>query len=94
MTAQLKLVVDNTPSPRPYATYYYGSPRDAIGDWVRIGRAASPIGAVHAAVKHLLLGRADMAVVHGVDGEIMFRLTRHSRKIEIFGLFSQLVSHG
>lgn len=92
MAAQLKLVVDNAviPCARPYTTHYYHSVRDKPTEWSRIGRAASPLGGVHAACKHILVGKWAKAIVHGTAGEIMFRLERRGQRIEIFGLFSAL----
>lgn len=89
--AALKLVVNNpvaSQHPRPFQTYYYRSCADKPGDWSRIGRAASSVGAVRASVVRLVTGQYAKAVVHGEDGVTMYTLIRKARRIEIIGLFT------
>lgn len=74
---------------RPYQTAYFGSVNDKASDYSKIGRAKTPAGAVRAAFWRLLIGQYTMAVVHGLDGEVMFRLTRKGRTIEVFGWFDK-----
>lgn len=89
--AALELVVTNpipSPHPRPFQTYYYRSCTDKPGDWSRIGRAATDVGAVRASVVRLLTGQYAKAVVHREDGVTMYTLIRKARRIEIIGLFT------
>lgn len=91
--AVLKLAVNNTlpkVHPRPFQTMYYGSANDKIGDYSRVGRAASNVGAIRAAVVRLVTGQYFKAVIHGESGEVLYTLTRKGREIKIFGLFMTL----
>lgn len=72
---------------RPYSTHYYESNNTTVEYWQRVGRAATPLGAVRAAVVRLLLGRSALAIVHGPAGEVMFRISRVGGNIRISGLF-------
>ena len=89
--AALKLVVNNpvaSQHPRPFQTHYYRSCADKPGGWSRIGRAASPTGAIRASVVRLVTGQYAKAVVHNEDGVTMYTLIRRARRIEIMGLFT------
>jgi len=74
-------------SPRPFSTYYFVG-KYKPGDWSRIGRAATLHGAVRAALRHLLEGRAQNAVVHGPDEVVVARLSREGNIIRIVGVLS------
>ncbi len=70
---------------RPFATYYYqGKP--GKGDWSRIGRAATLRGAIRAALRHLLEGTAQNALVHNEDAVVVARLIRDGSVIRIVGV--------
>lgn len=73
--------------PRPYQTHYYGSPLSKITDWSRISRASTPVGAIRAATVRIVMGQYRKAIVHGLDGEVLFTITRKGREIKIFGRF-------
>ncbi len=70
---------------RPFATYYYqGKP--GKGDWSRIGRAATHNGAIRAALRYLLEGTAQNALVHNEDAVVVARLIRDGSVIRIVGV--------
>lgn len=85
MTAARKAAPVAAGSPRPFATYYYQG-RYKPGDWSRIGRAATHNGAIRAALRHLLEGSAQHALVHGEDSVVVARLTRDGSNIRIVGV--------
>lgn len=66
---------------------YYTSGTAKMEHWSRSGRAASPVGALRAAVVRLITGQYYKAIIHGESGEIMYTLIRKGRRIEIIGLF-------
>lgn len=85
MVALVKTVsVDH---PRPYSTYYYTGLKAADKDYSRIGRAASPKGAIAAATTRLVLGQYRHAIIHDIDGVVIYRLHRSGREIRIIGKF-------
>jgi hypothetical protein len=72
-------------SKRPFATYYYqGKP--GKGDWSRIGRAATHNGAIRAALRHLLEGTAQNALVHDESAVVVARLSREGNIVRIVGV--------
>jgi len=71
--------------PRPYATYYYGSPNDPLNQWSAIGRACSRQGAIVAAIRRMLEGRARFAIIHGLDGVVEAQIRRANNRIRILG---------
>lgn len=80
--------------PRPFSTYYYGA-RDPDAKGVthdRIGRAASEVGAIVAAVRNVLLGKYKSADVYGVSGVRLFRIRSGRNSIEVLGHFKPLDS--
>ena len=74
-------------SPRPFATYYYRSPRDNPQDWSRIGHAATLRGAIRAAVVRLYDGTYGKATIYGLDSEAVAHLTHKPTGIHILGVF-------
>ena len=72
-------------SPRPWATYYFAG-KYKPGDWSRIGRASTLHGAIRAALRHLLEGQAQNAVVHNEAGIVAARLSREGNIIRIVGV--------
>jgi hypothetical protein len=73
--------------PRPWRTHYYSSPRDDVESWCAVGRAASRRGAILAATRRLIDGRASCALIHGVNGAVEVRITLSKGKITILGVF-------
>lgn len=53
--------------PRPFATYYYASVRDASKDYSKIGRAGSLKGAIRAAVGHIIDGKYSSCDIYNLD---------------------------
>lgn len=53
--------------PRPFATYYYASVRDATKDWSKVGRAGSLRGAIRAAVGHIIDGKYSSCDIYNLD---------------------------
>jgi hypothetical protein len=70
--------------PRPWRTFYY-TPRSAIHEWSRIGRAGSLKGAIRAAVRHLLDGPVTQARVCDEDGLERATVLRKGNRITIVG---------
>jgi hypothetical protein len=71
--------------PRPYATYYYGSPNDPLNQWSAVGRACSRQGAIVAAIRRILEGRARFAIIHGPDGVVEAQIRRANNRITTLG---------
>lgn len=87
-------VVGSSVSCRPFSTYYYGA-RDPDAKGVthdRIGRAASEVGAIVAAVRNVLLGKYRSADVYGVSGVRLFRIRSGRNSVEVLGHFKPLDS--
>jgi hypothetical protein len=74
-------------NPRPWRTHYYSSPRDDVEAWCAVGRAASRRGAILAATRRLIDGRAAYVLIHGIDGAVEVRISLSKGKITILGVF-------
>lgn len=81
--------------PRPFSTYYYtDSEPDSKGvEYAKIGRAASDVGAIVAAVRNVLLGKYRSADVYGVSGVRLYRIRSGRNCIEVLGFFKPLQVH-
>jgi len=70
--------------PRPFATYYYASVRDATKDYSKIGRASSIRGAIRAAVGHIFDGKYSSCDVYNVEtGMYSCSIKRQGDRINI-----------
>lgn len=85
MSTERTLTFPQPGSTRQFSTYYYAG-KYRPGDWSRIGRAATLHGAVRAALRHLLEGTAQNAVVHNIEGVVVARLIRDGSNIRIVGV--------
>ena len=86
MAQSLKLAFSQ-PTPvrrclRPFATFYYG-PRATLSQWSHRGNAGSVRGAILAATRQLVDGRAKTALVHDEDGVVIARLERTPTALRI-----------
>ena len=83
--------VTESEHPRPFRThYYYESEPKSRGSYARIGRAASELGAIVAATRHLLRNKYRHAAVYGEDGLRKFFLYRKGNTIRIIGYFGNI----
>lgn len=69
--------------PRLYSTYYYKSSRDKAQDWLRIGHACTPEGAVRAAMWKLLMQQCMHADIYNNDGVRVAILARKGQTIKV-----------
>lgn len=69
--------------PRLYATYYYASTRDKAENWLRVGHACTPEGAVRASIMKLLLKVAMQADIYNNDGVRVAVLQRKGNTIKV-----------
>lgn len=92
MVAKLKLVHDasKVSHPRPFQTYYFSAVADEYTGWDRRSRAATPIGAIRAAVGNILLGKFKAADIYGEDSVRRYRLRLERNKLVITGYFGPL----
>lgn len=76
-------------SPRPFRTYYYdrSEPDTKPEDWSRIGRAASDIGAIRAAVVKVITGVYRSADIYGENGIRKYRIRKGRTAVHILGYF-------
>ncbi|CAB4194422.1 hypothetical protein UFOVP1254_52 [uncultured Caudovirales phage] len=74
---------EKTRPARPYSTYYYDSAIGSAGDWNAIGRAATVKGAIRAAFGRILDEKAERALVHSEYGEVIARLHRTPKGIQV-----------
>lgn len=87
-TAHLQLVHDVTGKaivgPRPFLTHYY-DPNSRAHDWKAVGRAKTVEGAIIAAVRRVLDGRASSAIIHDESGVVVRRVLTRPTGIMILG---------
>lgn len=76
--------------PRPFQTYYFGSRKPNPGEWSRIGRASSGIGAIRAAIVQILRGHHETADIFGEDGVRLYKIRQERGQITISGYFKPL----
>ncbi len=81
-TSSRLLLLKEAPA-RPYSTYYYDSTSGSVADWNAIGRAATVKGAIRAAFGNILFEKAERALVHSEYGEVIARLHRTPKGIQV-----------
>ena len=78
-------------SGRPFRTYYFHEKTTTNStEYTRIGRAGSEVGAIRAAVVHLLTGRYGAADVYDLDGVRLFRIRKTANTLSVNGYFKPL----
>ena len=95
--SHLRLVTTNERSrpgpvvqhPRLIRTFYYErtEPDTKPEDWARIGRAASDVGAIRAAVVRIITGQYRSADIYGEDGIRKYRIRKGRTTVHILGFF-------
>lgn len=93
MTAKLRLVHDSSKiaHPRPIQTYYFNvSDSSKQNEWARVGRAATHIGALRAAVCNVLIGKYKSADIYNDAGVRTYKVRRHGNKLSVIGYFGRL----
>lgn len=90
--SHLRLVKSAKPvtHPRPIQTYYFSGPNGSETDWTRKSRAATPIGALRAAITNMLLGRYGSADIYDEMGVRKYRIRMHGNKLMVIGWFKPL----
>jgi len=93
MTAKLRLVHDASKiaHPRPIQTYYFNvSDPSKQNEWARVGRAATPIGALRAAVCNVLTGKYKSADIYNDIGIRTYKVRRKGNQLTVIGFFGRL----
>lgn len=76
--------------PRPFATHYYEHHLAVVGEYSKVGRAATELGAIRAAVVNVLRGKYSRADIYQEDGYKLFSVVRIKNQLTVHGLFKQL----
>jgi len=93
MTAKLKLVHDASKiaHPRPIQTYYFGVQDPTHrAEWARVGRAATHLGALRAAVCKVLIGQYKSADIYNDISIRVYKVRKKGNQLSVIGYFGRL----
>lgn len=62
--------------PRPFSTWYYAAAHERPRNFLKIGHAASTVGAIRAAVGTIMKGNAQRVDVYDEDEYMVARITK------------------